>query len=458
MACRLCGSSDHAEDGCSMRQSLEMEVAHSGAVRARTHPASKPFRDCRAQLRLALAQREEDPARVWLELVSVRESAGKLPELASDDRSLLEDIERFRAKLEAEIFALTQEVGDEVLAPLYVWVDLVRRRNLLDREILRARQRVKEARAARADSSRAPRSLDDAERQHDAAREKLEKMREATAAAPLAEARAVWDEAGKSAKERGLPEDLRVVKERAAAARARLGGLTYPIGRPPFVRTPLEAAAVVFACGGALVSSVLAVVTGATGVAILALILWLAGIGAVAAAVQLRARGASERAAAIDLVWEHLFTVDQAALLDVELGWLRALRDAFRARRAFDESKAEGKQIEDSQSLAPRSPRLRGGGGQPRGEPEGHRAALPEHATVGEPEAPSERARLADVHHPEALCLAARVEPLLRAERRLLQRLVGQPERAPVHRHERLGAQDPEGAPGVFGADVLRRT
>jgi hypothetical protein len=33
--------------------------------------------------------------------------------------------------------------------------------------------------------------------------------------------------------------------------------------------------------------------------------------------------------------------------MEIEVGWLRALKDAFHARAQFDKAKAEGKQIED---------------------------------------------------------------------------------------------------------------
>ena len=39
--------------------------------------------------------------------------------------------------------------------------------------------------------------------------------------------------------------------------------------------------------------------------------------------------------------------------LESEVGWVRALLDAFRARRTFDESKAEGAQIEDLKAWRP---------------------------------------------------------------------------------------------------------
>jgi hypothetical protein len=54
----------------------------------------------KTQLNLAVGQREEDPERAWLELVSVRERLASITEGAREDPLLLADVERFRGKLD----------------------------------------------------------------------------------------------------------------------------------------------------------------------------------------------------------------------------------------------------------------------------------------------------------------------------------------------------------------------
>ena len=165
-----------------------------------------------------MSQREDDPARVWLELASIRENASKLPALAHDDAILHQEIERFRAKLEAEIFSLTQEVDDEVLAPLYAWVDLIRRRNRLDRDIVAARNSVKAARASRGDKSRAPRTEEETTSQLDKAMKQHEWWTVSIPPRPSEVELAIWNTGGWEEKRASLPEWLRSRPECAAAS------------------------------------------------------------------------------------------------------------------------------------------------------------------------------------------------------------------------------------------------
>jgi hypothetical protein len=44
-------------------------------------------------------------------------------------------------------------------------------------------------------------------------------------------------------------------------------------------------------------------------------------------------------------VWFHTLFPEQVASLELEVGWLRALAAALRARRAFDDHKGEGGQL-----------------------------------------------------------------------------------------------------------------
>src|SRR5215467_722720 len=67
-----------------------------------------------------------------------------------------------------------------------------------------------------------------------------------------------------------------------------------------------------------------------------------------------------------------------------------------------------------------------------------------------------QEARFAHVEDPQSLgSVAAGVEPGAEPRRRLSQRLVGQPERAPVHRAERSRLENLPGASRILGADVL---
>lgn len=95
----------------------------SGAYSASTNPASRALRMLKTQLNLAVGQREEDPERAWLELVSVRERVADVAEGAREDPLLAADVDRFRQRLDEQIGKLTREVGDEVVAPLYSWLE-----------------------------------------------------------------------------------------------------------------------------------------------------------------------------------------------------------------------------------------------------------------------------------------------------------------------------------------------
>jgi hypothetical protein len=362
MSCRLCGNRDHEEDKCPLKQSAELEALGSVHIKGTSHPASKPFRDCRSQLALALAQREEDPARVWLELVSVRENVSKLPPLAQDDPLLSQDIERFRAKLEAEIFALTQEVGDDILAPLWVWVDLMRRRNKLDRDVLVARQSVKEARAARSDTKRAPRSLEETEQQVEVAQKELEWWHASCVPEPPAAEMDVWRAGGWNERRDALQRDPRVVLERGNAARARLdarrartpplGVEPRPAGLPPVVWIAATGGAALLVTIAAVTSSIAQKRVAPVSVVLAVL---MGGVFGVVLVLLLRARTIArhDREAAVAAAWRFVLFEEGTRAMESEVGWLRALALAFKARRTFDESKAEGKQIEDLKKWRP---------------------------------------------------------------------------------------------------------
>ena len=357
----MCGDNEHSEEACpNNKPSLELEAA--AVAKARAHPASRPFRECRAQLQLALSQREEDPARVWLELVSVREHASKLPAVAADDPVLFQEIDRFRAKLEAEIFTLTHEVGDEVLAPLYVWVDLIRRRNLLDRDVLVSRSHVKQARLIRAEKKRAPRNHDEAREQLEAAQNDLDALRAECPPPPSPQELEVWNAERWGDKQDALTQDPNLVRARGVAARTALGVVTAGrrIGHDSYAGTPVEKA--LLGGAGAVVAvftfgALLAILTGHARLGTMVMpvvppMLVIAGVLFVVSWVA-RRKIRRERALAVDAVWHFTFSTERARAMEVEAGWLSALFEAFKARRSFDENKGEGKQIEDLKKWRP---------------------------------------------------------------------------------------------------------
>jgi len=352
--CRHCGSTDHVDVACPLLQSSELE-AMSMRAPASNHAATKPFRDCRAQLRLALSQREDDPARVWLELMSLRESASKLPAMVGDDPMLKGDVDRFRAKLEAELFMLTEEVDDEVLAPLYAWVDLLRRRNRIDREIVTARGNVKASRAARRDRTRAPRAEDESAKQLEVATKELAWSRSAAATElPLA-TMVVWRQGGWDSRRAELPTDPKEVQRLGAEAVAIVATVppTRAVGRPVFPRSRSDVVAAAATAGLALLATVLGVALESALLDGVAVIAWLATAAVGGLFVLARVRAAAETRAAVAAVWATLFASEQTVALESEVGWLDALRDAFRARRTFDEAKSEGRQIDDLRAWRP---------------------------------------------------------------------------------------------------------
>jgi hypothetical protein len=323
--------------------------ATSGEYAAAQNPVSRALRTLKTQLTLAVGLREEDPERAWLEAVSVREKIDALAEGAAQDALLKADVERFRFKLEESIRKLTRDVGDEVIAPLYSWVDLVRQRARLDGEVGTARSRVAEARASRG----APKSVALAtEEQATAALEAAEKdlawWQADVPPEPSAEATAVWNELGGDALRRAMPADGTVVRDRGQRAREILEGVQgRPLGESKYVGSVTEFLVLPAIGAGALLSSMFAFARSGPHVLLSALSVVACGSfgAAIVASVQARRRVVAERRAALDLVWHHTMHIEQTRALDLEVGWLRALQAALRARRAFDAHKGEGGQL-----------------------------------------------------------------------------------------------------------------
>ena len=331
----------------------------SGMYGAAQNPVSRALRMLKTQLNMAVAQREEDPERAWLELVSVRERLHDVAEGAKDDPLLLADVERFGNRLEEQIDKLTSDVGDEVVAPLYSWVDLLRQRARLDGAVESASTRVAEARASRgAVATPAPTTEDGANAALAAAEKELAWWRSENPPLPSLEAQGVWHEAGGDSMRPLLPIDPQIVRSRGLAAHsmlARARGQGRVPGAVLYAGSKLELVLLPTFGAVALLISMLALAsTQARGpLGVLSALAWLAFAAVIAVSVLARQRADSERRAAVDAVWHHVLFTEQASALDLEVGWLRALSAALRARRAFDGHKAEGGQLAELASWRP---------------------------------------------------------------------------------------------------------
>lgn len=323
----------------------------SGSYAASTNPISRELRMLKTQLNLAVGQREEDPERAWLEIVSVRERLTLVADGAKEDPLLLADVERFRGKLDEAMKKLTRDVGDEVIAPLYSWVDLLRQRARLAHEVEVARGRVLEARASRgAPASAPPATEEEASGALAAADKELAWWRSEAPPLPSQEALAAWHEAGGDALRPSLPTDPQAARTRGLAALVKLDRARGRApGAVPYVGSKLEL--VLLPTGGvaALLLSMFALAssTARTPLGVLAALGWVGFAGVVSVSFVARQRADAERRAAVDAVWHHTFFTEQAASLELEVGWLRALAAALRAQRTFDTHKGEGGQLEE---------------------------------------------------------------------------------------------------------------
>jgi hypothetical protein len=323
--------------------------ALSGSYSAAHNPASRELRMLKTQLNVAVGQREEDPERAWLELVSVRERLASVADGAREDPLLLADVDRFRGKLDEAMTKLTRDVGDEVIAPLYSWVDLLRQRGRLALEVEAARGRVVEARASRgAPSSAPPGSEDEASAALAAAEQELAWWKGEGPPQPSPEAIAAWHEAGGDALRASLPSDPQAARTRGLTGFAKLDRVRgRSPGAVPYVGSKLELVLLPTAGVAALLLSMFALASDAarTQLGVLAAVSWVAFAGIIGASFVARQRADGERRAVIDAVWHHTLFTEQSAALELEVGWLRALVAAFRAQRAFDAHKGEGGQL-----------------------------------------------------------------------------------------------------------------
>jgi hypothetical protein len=323
----------------------------SGAYATSQNPVHRSLRLLKTQLNLAIGQREEDPERAWLEALSVREKLETLAEGAQEDALLAADVDRFRGRLHDSLKKLTRDVGDEVVAPLYSWLDLLRQRERLELEVFTAQTRVAEARASRGAPELAALTAPDvATAALDEREKELAWWRNETPAAPTQEALAVWNAAGGESLRASMPTDAKIVLARGRAGRPLVDPVRgRPLGVAAYAGSRVEWIVLPSVGAGALLSSAFAFSMEKPPIALAAIAVLACGsFGAAAmASLQARRRASLELRAAIHVVWHHTLFAEQAASLDLEVGWLRALTAALRARAAFDAHKGEGGQLDE---------------------------------------------------------------------------------------------------------------
>jgi hypothetical protein len=319
--------------------------------RAPQDPVTGALRLLKMQLQLAMAQREEDPERAWLEAVSVRDKLERLVDGVKDEAALLPDVTRFRDKLEQQVQKLMSDVGDDVVAPLYSWIDLVRQRTRLDSEVRAAATRVAEARASRGASSVTPPARsDEAVAALAAAETDLDWLRRELPSPPGPEVVAVWAEEARGPLRAPASMDPRVVRARGLAGHAVVESVRGSVGVRPYAGSTRELVLVPGLGAAALLTSMFALSrTGPhaenTGLDALALLCCGCFVAAIIVSIHARRRARALRASAIDVAWHHAFFTEQSSILDLEVGWLRALAAALRAREAFDAHEGEGGQL-----------------------------------------------------------------------------------------------------------------
>ncbi len=122
-----------------------------------------------------------------------------------------------------------------------------------------------------------------------------------------------------------------------------------PLGAFPYVGSRLELALLPAVSAAALLSLLLAFATPGAhpALSVLAVVACGTAASAIMVSVQSRRRAAAEVRAALDVVWHHAIFTEQASALELEVGWLRALSAALRAREAFDAHKGEGGQLDE---------------------------------------------------------------------------------------------------------------
>jgi hypothetical protein len=308
----------------------------------------------RSQLRWAMTQREEDPARVWLEVISIDERSKQALAGASSPEHVAE-LQKFRARLVESIASLTEELGDEKVAPLYSWLDLIRQRRRLVAKITEARATVKQVRALRSpERSATPQTEEEAVAQLAKAQGELAQWKGAMPPEPHAAVLAVWEAEGGDALVDRMTRDPMTVGRRGDEARKMLARVTdHPPGKHPWRGSRKEVISIPIAGGVTLLFAVFATTIGSGPLAILAGVTFSVFAALLGFSLFVRRRGRAEIAAAIDWVWHARMYGERTSVAELEAGWLRALVEAFRAVKSFDARAATGGQLRDFEAERP---------------------------------------------------------------------------------------------------------
>jgi hypothetical protein len=308
----------------------------------------------RSQLRWAMTQREEDPARVWLEVISIDERSKRALATATDPTQLAE-VHRFRDKLESSIASLTQELGDDNVAPLYAWLDLVRERRKIVMRIEDAEAAVSQTRALRLpDGATSPTTEEEAVEQLARAQGDLQQWTAACPPAPPPQVMAIWEAEG--------GDDLRATRSTEAMAVGRKGDEARQLlagaagrtpGKHPWHGSRAELISIPVAGAVALLFLIFALAMGSGTLAALGVVALLAAGGLVGWSARVRQLEKAEHAAALDWVWHAAMYEERRSLAELEHGWLRALVDGLRALKSFDAKAGTGGQLREFEDGRP---------------------------------------------------------------------------------------------------------
>jgi hypothetical protein len=302
-----------------------------------------------------MTQREEDPARVWLEVISIDERLKRATAQNADHVVHLGELEKFRAKLEESMASLTEELGDEKVAPLYSWLDLVRQRRRLVAKRDEARDAVAQTRALRLpQTAKVPKKEEEVAEQLAHAQGELAQWKAATPPAPPPEVVAVWEAEGGEALVERMPRDAMAVGRRGDEARRVLEQAKGRApGKHPWHGSQLERLWVPIAGGITLLLGVLALAVGSGALGVLAGLSLGGLVSLFAYSFFARQQERAELAASVDWVWHARMYAERTQYAELEAGWLRALLDAQRALRSFEAGPATGGQLRDFETERP---------------------------------------------------------------------------------------------------------
>jgi hypothetical protein len=159
-----------------------------------------------------------------------------------------------------------------------------------------------------------------------------------------------WTRSGGDALQSELPSDPLTIAADGHAARPIVeAARARPLGDVRYAASTLEV--VLSACLALSAIASLLLARSASWqsrrldlVALVAVGLFLVGL---AASIASRRHGSAQRRAGIAWVWHYKYFAERSAAIELEVGWLRALVAALRARHAFDARDGEGGQLVD---------------------------------------------------------------------------------------------------------------